>query len=161
VQRLLQTPALEEVVPPAGLAASLRPYQREGLTWLQYLRQQDLGGVLADDMGLGKTLQTLSHILLEKESGRLQQPALVVVPTSLLHNWQSEAARFTPGLRVLVLHGNQRATDFARIGEHDLVLTTYPLVWRDEEALQAHDYHLLILDEAQQVKNAKSKAAIT
>lgn len=161
VQRLIQTPAPAEVAPPAGLDATLRPYQSEGLAWLQYLRQQDLGGVLADDMGLGKTLQTLAHILLEKESGRLQQPALVVVPTSLLHNWQSEAARFTPGLRVLVLHGNQRATDFARIGEHDLVLTTYPLVWRDEEALQAHGYHLLILDEAQQVKNAKSKAAIT
>jgi len=161
VQRLLQTPALEEVVPPAGLAASLRPYQLQGLAWLQYLRQQDLGGVLADDMGLGKTLQTLAHILLEKEQGRLQQPALVVVPTSLLHNWASEAARFTPDLRVLVLHGTDRATRFDRIGEHDLVLTTYPLVWRDEEALLAHDYHLLILDEAQQVKNAKSKAAIT
>ncbi|KAA8992415.1 DEAD/DEAH box helicase [Stenotrophomonas cyclobalanopsidis] len=160
VQRLLQTPALEEIAPPAGLAASLRPYQLQGLAWLQYLRQQDLGGVLADDMGLGKTLQTLAHILLEKEQGRLQQPALVVVPTSLLHNWTSEAARFTPDLRVLALHGADRAAHFDRIGEHDLVLTTYPLVWRDEEALLAHDYHLLILDEAQQVKNAKSKAAI-
>lgn len=160
VQRLLQTPALEEVAPPAGLAASLRPYQLRGLAWLQYLRQQDLGGVLADDMGLGKTLQTLAHILLEKEQGRLQQPALVVVPTSLLHNWSSEAARFVPDLRVLVLHGADRAAGFERISEHDLVLTTYPLVWRDEEALLAHHYHLLILDEAQQVKNAKSKAAI-
>nr|WP_309137338.1 DEAD/DEAH box helicase [Stenotrophomonas indicatrix] len=160
VQRLIQSPAPAEVDPPAGLIASLRPYQRDGLAWLQYLRQQELGGVLADDMGLGKTLQTLSHILLEKEQGRLQQPALVVVPTSLLHNWQSEAARFTPGLRVLVLHGAERAASFDRIGEHDLVLTTYPLVWRDEAALLAYDYHLLILDEAQQVKNAKSKAAI-
>lgn len=160
VQRLIQTPAPAEVTPPAGLAASLRPYQLQGLAWLQYLRQHDLGGVLADDMGLGKTLQTLAHILLEKEQGRLQQPALVVVPTSLLHNWTSEAARFTPDLRVLALHGADRATHFDRIGEHDLVLTTYPLVWRDEEALLAHDYHLLILDEAQQVKNAKSKAAI-
>ncbi len=160
VQRLIQSPAPAEVDPPAGLVASLRPYQRDGLAWLQYLRQQELGGVLADDMGLGKTLQTLSHILLEKEQGRLQQPALVVVPTSLLHNWQSEAARFTPGLRVLVLHGAERAASFDRIGEHDLVLTTYPLVWRDEAALLAYDYHLLILDEAQQVKNAKSKAAI-
>ncbi|WP_367381308.1 SNF2-related protein [Stenotrophomonas cyclobalanopsidis] len=160
VQRLIQTPAPTEVTPPAGLAASLRPYQLQGLAWLQYLRQQDLGGVLADDMGLGKTLQTLAHILLEKEQGRLQQPALVVVSTSLLHNWTGEAARFTPDLRVLALHGADRATHFDRIGEHDLVLTTYPLVWRDEEALLAHDYHLLILDEAQQVKNAKSKAAI-
>lgn len=161
VQRLLDNPAPPVVIPPKGLQATLRPYQREGLAWLQYLRQHDLGGILADDMGLGKTLQTLAHILLEKEQGRLQQPALVVVPTSLLHNWQSEAARFAPDLRVLALHGNDRSAGFERIGEHDLVLTTYPLLWRDEEALQAHDYHLVILDEAQQVKNAKSRAAVT
>ena len=161
VKRLLAGPALTSVEPPAGLQASLRPYQREGLAWLQYLRQQDLGGVLADDMGLGKTLQTLAHILLEKEAGRLQQPALVVVPTSLLHNWQSEAARFTPDLRVLVLHGPARAASFDAIAAHDLVLTTYPLLWRDAATLQPHTFHLLILDEAQQVKNARSRAAVT
>src|SRR5690606_36310650 len=98
-----------------GLQAQLRGYQQEGLAWLQYLRQQQLGGILADDMGLGKTLQTLAHVLLEKEAGRLDQPALVVVPTSLLHNWQTEAARFTPALRVLTLHGAQRETRFADI----------------------------------------------
>jgi len=161
VQRLLDAPALAAVQPPAGLNATLRPYQQEGLAWLQYLRQQNLGGVLADDMGLGKTLQTLAHVLLEKESGRLDQPALVVLPTSLLHNWQSEAARFAPDLRVLTLHGNGREALFAQIAEHDLVLTTYPLLWRDEEALQARRYHLLILDEAQHVKNPKSRAAVT
>ncbi|WP_350259841.1 DEAD/DEAH box helicase [Stenotrophomonas riyadhensis] len=161
VQRLLQAPAPEDVAPPAGLLATLRGYQREGLSWLQYLRQQRLGGVLADDMGLGKTLQTLAHLLVEKEGGRLDRPALLVVPTSLLHNWQSEATRFTPGLRVLALHGPGREASFASIPEHDLVITTYPLLWRDEEALKAHAYHLLILDEAQQVKNPKSRAAIT
>ncbi|WP_313347872.1 DEAD/DEAH box helicase [Stenotrophomonas sp.] len=161
VQRLLEGPAMTPVNPPTGLAATLRPYQQEGLAWLQYLRQQNLGGVLADDMGLGKTLQTLAHVLLEKEGGRLDRPALVVLPTSLLHNWQREAARFTPDLRVLALHGSGREALFAQIPQHDLVLTTYPLVWRDEEALQAHPYHLLILDEAQQVKNAKSRAAQT
>ena len=161
VQRLLDAPAPTPVAPPAGLGATLRPYQLEGLAWLQYLRQQQLGGVLADDMGLGKTLQTLAHVLLEKEAGRLQRPALVVMPTSLLHNWQSEAVRFAPDLRVLALHGAGRETLFAQIPEHDLVLTTYPLLWRDEQALQAHTYHLLILDEAQQVKNPKSRAAIT
>ncbi len=112
VQRLMQAPALGEVPPPAGLVATLRPYQREGLSWLQYLRQQGLGGVLADDMGLGKTVQTLAHVLVEKEAGRLDRPTLLVVPTSLLHNWQSEAARFTPGLRVLTLHGPARETLF-------------------------------------------------
>ncbi|MEG0195492.1 MAG: SNF2-related protein, partial [Stenotrophomonas sp.] len=144
-----------------GLRATMRSYQLEGLSWLQYLRQQGLGGVLADDMGLGKTLQTLAHLLVEKQSGRLDRPALVVVPTSLLHNWQSEAARFTPDLRVLALHGPARDAQFQAIAEHDLILTTYPLLWRDEQALQAHSYHLLILDEAQQVKNPRSRAAVT
>ncbi|MBO1746461.1 DEAD/DEAH box helicase [Stenotrophomonas indicatrix] len=161
VQRLLDAPAMTAVPAPEGLRATLRSYQLEGLSWLQYLRQQGLGGVLADDMGLGKTLQTLAHLLLEKQSGRLDKPALVVVPTSLLHNWQSEAARFTPDLRVLTLHGPARDTQFEAIASHDLVLTTYPLLWRDEQALQAHCYHLLILDEAQQVKNPRSRAAAT
>ncbi|MBJ7515070.1 MAG: DEAD/DEAH box helicase [Stenotrophomonas sp.] len=161
VHRLLREPTPQPVAAPVGLAAALRPYQLDGLAWLQYLRQQELGGILADDMGLGKTLQTLAHVLLEKESGRLDKPALVVMPTSLLFNWQEEAARFAPDLRVLVLHGPAREALFEQIPAHDLVLTTYPLVWRDEAALQAHAYHLLILDEAQQVKNAKARAAIT
>ena len=161
VQRLLDAPAMTAVPAPQGLRATLRSYQLEGLSWLQYLRQQGLGGVLADDMGLGKTLQTLAHLLVEKQSGRLDKPALVVMPTSLLHNWQSEAARFTPDLRVLALHGPARDTQFGAIAAHDLILTTYPLLWRDEQALQAHSYHLLILDEAQQVKNPRSRAAAT
>lgn len=161
VQRLLDAPAMTAVPAPQGLRATLRSYQLEGLSWLQYLRQQGLGGVLADDMGLGKTLQTLAHLLVEKQSGRLDRPALLVVPTSLLHNWQSEAARFTPDLRVLALHGPARDTQFDAIAAHDLILTTYPLLWRDEQALQAHSYHLLILDEAQQVKNPRSRAAAT
>ena len=160
-QRLLDGPAMVPATVPEGLQATLRPYQMEGLSWLQHLRQNALGGVLADDMGLGKTLQTLAHILLEKEAGRLQQPVLVVVPTSLLSNWQSEAERFTPGLRVLVLHGPTRAESFDQISRHDLVLTTYPLLWRDEEALRGHTWHLLVLDEAQQAKNPRSRAAMT
>ncbi len=160
VQRLLAGPGMQDVQPPAGLRASLRDYQRHGLAWLQFLRAQNLAGVLADDMGLGKTLQTLAHILLEKEAGRLDRPALLVMPTSLLHNWQAEAARFTPSLRVLVLHGPRRQTLFEQIPAHDVVLTTYPLVWRDEEALAAFSYHLLALDEAQHVKSAKARSAI-
>ncbi|SFD92245.1 DEAD/DEAH box helicase [Paracidovorax konjaci] len=149
----------QPVAPPAGLAITLRPYQREGLAWLQYLRAQGLGGILADDMGLGKTAQALAHILAEKEAGRLRQPALVVVPTSLLFNWQAEAARMAPGLRVLALHGPDRAQDFLQAPGHDLVLTTYPLLWRDAEALAAQPWHLLILDEAQMAKNAGSRGA--
>lgn len=160
VQRLLEGPGLRATQPPAGLQATLRDYQQQGLAWLQYLRAHDLAGVLADDMGLGKTLQTLAHILKEKEAGRLDRPALVVMPTTLLHNWQSEAARFTPTLRVLCLHGPQRQTLFEQIPQHDVVLTTYPLLWRDEAALCETSFHLLVLDEAQHVKNSKARAAL-
>ena len=147
------------VAAPAGLRLALRDYQQQGLAWLQYLRQHHLAGILADDMGLGKTAQVLAHVLVEKQAGRLQDPALVVLPTSLIANWQAEAARITPDLRVLVLHGAQRAADFTRLGEYDLVLSTYPLLWRDIAVLEAQPWHLLVLDEAQMVKNAAGRAA--
>ena len=108
-QRLRTIGTPQPVAAPEGLAITLRPYQLEGLAWLQYLRAQRLGGILADDMGLGKTAQALAHVLAEKEASRLTRPALVVVPTSLLFNWQAEAARMAPGLRVLTLHGPDRA----------------------------------------------------
>ncbi len=159
VDRLRGMQQVQPVEPPAGFGIELRPYQREGLAWLQHLRAHDLGGILADDMGLGKTAQTLAHLLLEKRAGRLDRPALVVLPTSLVFNWQREAARFAPELRVLKLHGPDRGERFAQVPEHDVCLTTYPLLWRDHEKLAEHDYHLLILDEAQTVKNAGSQAA--
>lgn len=158
-RRLREEGAPRPVPVPQGLALTLRPYQREGLDWLQYLRAQGLGGILADEMGLGKTAQALAHMLAEKEAGRLQRPALVVVPTSLLFNWQAEAARMAPGLRVLALHGPERGRDFPRAAASDLVLTTYPLLWRDADALAAQPWHLLILDEAQMAKNAGSRGA--
>lgn len=152
-------PAAEPSVTPPGLEGELRPYQREGVGWLQRLAQLGLGGVLADDMGLGKTLQVISHVLIEKASGRARTPSLVVVPTSLLFNWQREAERFAPGLRVLRLHGPQRHADYAHLADQDLVLTTYSLVVRDIERLQAQPWHLLVLDEAQAVKNPRAQAA--
>lgn len=144
---------------PPGFGMALRPYQKEGLAWLQYLRAHDLAGILADDMGLGKTAQTLAHLLCEKQAGRLDRPALVVLPTSLVFNWKRETERFAPGLRVLSLTGKNRAGRFDDIETHDVVLTTYPLLWRDHETLAATEWHLLILDEAQTVKNAGSRAA--
>ena len=150
---------IRQVDAPAGLQAQLRPYQLAGLAWMQFLREYEFAGILADDMGLGKTIQTLAHILAEKEAGRLDRPALVVAPTSLMSNWQSEAARFAPGLRVLLLHGKDRAPLFERIADADLVLTTYPLLARDETLLRAQQFHLLILDEAQYIKNSKAKMA--
>ena len=158
-QRLHTIGTPQPVHAPQGLQVQLRPYQLEGLAWLQYLRAQGLGGILADDMGLGKTAQALAHVLTEKNTGRLTRPALVVLPTSLLFNWQAEAARMAPGLRLLALHGPRRAHSYADIARHDLVLTTYPLLWRDVDALAAQPFHLLILDEAQMVKNAGSRSA--
>jgi superfamily II DNA or RNA helicase len=152
---------IDAVAAPAGLQAQLRDYQRAGLSWMQFLRAYGFGGILADDMGLGKTIQTLAHILVEKEAGRLDCPALVVAPTSLMANWQSEAARFAPGLRVLLLHGKDRAAQFDGIAAADLVLTTYALLPRDEETLRGQRFHLLILDESQYIKNHRAKAAQT
>ncbi|MFZ6720693.1 SNF2-related protein [Undibacterium sp. Ji49W] len=160
-QRLATFGGINTITPPAGLRASLRDYQKEGVAWMQFLREYQLAGILADDMGLGKTIQTLTHILIEKEAGRLSQPALVVAPTSLMDNWASEAQRFAPDLRVLVLQGKDRSKLFEQIPRVDLVLTTYALLPRDEEALRAHRYHLLILDEAQYIKNAQAKASQT
>ncbi|MBS0542725.1 MAG: DEAD/DEAH box helicase, partial [Proteobacteria bacterium] len=162
-QRLRDAAGIAPVPAPEGFRAELRPYQLEGLAWLQHLVKHDLAGILADDMGLGKTAQTLAHLLTLKQSGRLDLPALVILPTSLVFNWQAEAARFAPDLKVVSLHGADR---HARLDEletgtarADVALTTYPLLWRDAEALQAREWSLLILDEAQTVKNAASKGA--
>lgn len=143
---------------PAGLQAALRDYQRDGLGWLGLLADLGLGGVLADDMGLGKTVQVLAHLLAEKERGRLGEPALAIVPTSLVGNWRDEAARFVPSLRVLVIHGPSRAGLHAGMAQHDLVVTTYPLLLRDRELLLRQPFSVLVLDEAQAIKNARSKA---
>jgi len=137
---------------------TLRPYQEEGVNWLQFLRSHNLNGILADDMGLGKTIQALAHIMVEKENGRMKNPILVVAPTSLMANWKSEATRFAPSLKILILQGNERKNNFNRIHDHDLILTTYPLLSRDKEVLLKHQYHLLILDEAQVIKNPNTMA---
>ena len=159
VSQLAGHSALPDLPAPAGLMAELRPYQLHGLRWLQFLRTHGLGGILADDMGLGKTLQTLAHILTEKNAGRLDLPVLIMAPVSLMGNWRREAMRFTPGLSVLVLHGSQRhqlAHDMAR---HDIVIAPYSLLQRDRERWQAQAWHLVVLDEAQNIKKANTHAA--
>ena len=144
---------------PQGLQASLRDYQLQGLSWLSFLREFGLGGILADDMGLGKTLQTLSLLLLLKQRGELQHPALIICPTSVLGNWLAEAARFTPQLRVLQIHGNKRQPLFNELANYDLIVTSYPLVVRDHKYYQNQPLSAVILDEAQHIKNAGSLAA--
>lgn len=158
-QRLSGSGGVQTVAPPQGLKATLRDYQLQGVSWMQFLRQHQLAGVLADDMGLGKTIQTLAHLLLEKEAGRLDRPALIVVPTTLVHNWCCEASRFAPDLRVLALTGPHRRALYDTLDQYDVVITTYSLLWRDQPQLVAHAYHMLILDEAQYVKNSASRAA--
>ena len=144
---------------PTGLQAQLRDYQLQGLSWLSFLREFGLGGILADDMGLGKTLQTLSLLLALKQRGELKQPALIICPTSLLGNWLAEAARFTPQLRVLQIHGNKRQPLFNELANYDLLVTSYPLVVRDHKYYQNQPLSAVILDEAQHIKNAGSLAA--
>lgn len=157
--RLHDSLPLPCVCQPDGLGVTLRPYQLQGLAWLQYLRAHHLSGILADDMGLGKTAQALAHILVEQQAGRLDCPALVVLPTSLVFNWEAEARRMVPGLRVLSLQGPQRSAGFAHMNAYDLVLTTYAVLWRDISVLAAQPFHLLILDEAQSVKNPGGRSA--
>ncbi|OGT63613.1 MAG: hypothetical protein A3E85_01495 [Gammaproteobacteria bacterium RIFCSPHIGHO2_12_FULL_45_12] len=158
-RKLSKIETLPEVSVPDIFHGQLRSYQQTGLSWLQFLREYQFGGILSDDMGLGKTIQAIAHISVEKKAGRLQSPVLVVAPTSLMFNWQSEIQRFSPDLRVLLLHGAQRRQHHDRINEYDVVLTTYPLLARDKEVLLKYEFHLLILDEAQAIKNARSQAA--
>ena len=159
VQKLQGASPIAEVPLPASMHASLRPYQQQGLNWLQFLRAQGLGGILADDMGLGKTLQTLAHIQVEKDAGRLTAPALVIAPVSLMGNWHSEAARFCPGLCTLVLHGAGRHELANSVAEHDLVIAPYSLLQRDRERWLQLQWHLVVLDEAQNIKNASTNVA--
>lgn len=158
IDRLRSAGGVTALPPPAGLVAELRPYQRDGFSWLQFLARNELGGVLADDMGLGKTLQTIAHLLAEKEAGHLTHPALVVCPTSLVPNWLGEMARFAPSLRAVALHGPARAALFDGLGDAEVVVTTYPLLVRDAEVLTARDWHVVVLDEAQAIKNPSAKA---
>ncbi|WP_414638998.1 SNF2-related protein [Aquabacterium sp.] len=159
VQSLKAGGLQQEVIIPEGLNAQLRPYQQQGLNWLQFLAHHQLGGVLADDMGLGKTLQTIAHLWVEKQAGRLTLPALVIAPTSLVSNWRNELQRFAPGLRTLVLHGAQRSEQFDDITHSDVVVTTYPLLARDEATLLKRVWSVVVLDEAQTIKNARTQAA--
>ena len=161
VEQMRGLDSLPVVNAPGSLQATLRPYQQQGLNWLQFLRKHHLAGILADDMGLGKTLQTLAHILTEKEAGRLIHPALIVAPVTLLSNWQREAARFCPSLHTHIHHGLTRHDAAQDLSGIDIVLTPYSLLHRDRELWMATDWHLLVLDEAQNIKNANTHAAQT
>jgi superfamily II DNA or RNA helicase len=142
---------------PAGFQGVLRPYQREGLGWFHFLRRFGLGGCLADDMGLGKTVQVLA--LLESRRAEAAGPSLVVVPRSLVFNWQQEAARFTPALRVLDHTGTGRSREGNELRDQDLIITTYGTLRQDITVLREVEFDYVILDEAQAIKNATTASA--
>jgi SNF2 family DNA or RNA helicase len=165
---------LEPVTQPSGLHATLRPYQLKGLAWLNYLQTLGLGACLADDMGLGKTISLISLLLHERETVASStndpvkadeaqtglEPTLIVCPMSVVGNWSKELARFAPELRVMVHHGADRKSggDFEEtVRDHNVVLTTYSLLQRDESLLAAIKWRRVVLDEAQNVKNPAAK----
>jgi SNF2 family DNA or RNA helicase len=142
---------------PESFNGELRPYQKAGYNWLRFLNEYRLGGCLADDMGLGKTVQTLAMLAAEKEAGR--GTSLLVMPTSLIYNWEMEAAKFAPGLRVLNYTGTQRNKEIKRFENYDIVLTSYGITRLDVDLLQNFYFNYIILDESQVIKNPSSNIA--
>jgi SNF2 family DNA or RNA helicase len=162
LDRLRAQEKVEMVPVPSGFRGTLRPYQQWGVSWLAFLHRWGLGACLADDMGLGKTVQFLALLLHERDQGRLDGPSLLICPTSVVGNWQREAARFAPSLQVMVHHGPDRLTgrEFARAAAaSDLVITSYALVHRDVQALGGVRWAYVTLDEAQNIKNPETKQA--
>lgn len=154
----LQSPS--KVAAPRGLQAQLRPYQLQGLSWLQAAARESFGTILADDMGLGKTVQIIAHICLEKENNRLNKPFLIVCPTSVRPNWLSEIAKFAPHLKTVDYSGRGRRLKYSSLNEADIVVTTYPLLFRDNTFLE-QQWQGLALDEAQAIKNDRTMLART
>jgi hypothetical protein len=150
---------IEAAEQPAGFVGELRGYQCEGLAWMYFLQRIGFGGCLADDMGVGKTPQVLALLEAERATGQKLGASLVVMPRSLIYNWQQEAARFTPQLRVLDHSGANRERGTDSFAGFDLILTTYGTLRRDAALLRDYQFHYVVLDEAQAVKNAASESA--
>ena len=140
---------------PVQFNGTLRPYQKAGFDWMNFLNQYHFGGCLADDMGLGKTVMTLALLQAQKEAGALE-PTLLVMPTSLLYNWELEARRFTPALRVMTYTGTYRDKNTAQFDGYDLILTSYGIVRIDIDLLKDYRFNYVILDESQAIKNPSS-----
>ncbi len=137
----------------------LRPYQKQGVAWLHFLRENGFGGILADEMGLGKTLQTLAFLRFICQTQVDVGPMLIVCPTSLVFNWVAEAKKFTPELKVLALHGPDRHVRFEEIAQSDIVVTSYALIRRDAERYRELEFDTVVLDEAQHIKNRQTQNA--
>ena len=155
-----ETTSKYESVDLGRLETILRPYQKEGVYWMRFLEKAGMSGLLADEMGLGKTLQTLTWLSLAAKSEGPRRPSLIVCPTSLVRNWESESEKFTPWMKTLVISGPDRADDFPKIDSSDIVITSYALLQRDfDEAWLGRDLNAVVLDEAQHIKNRQTKNA--
>ncbi|HRG79499.1 MAG TPA: DEAD/DEAH box helicase, partial [Cyclobacteriaceae bacterium] len=143
---------------PEKFVGTLRPYQKAGYNWLRFLNEFHLGGCLADDMGLGKTVQTLALLQAEKERGNAGT-SLLIMPTSLIYNWEMEASKFTPELKILTYTGTLRNKDISRFSKYDVVLTSYGITRLDVELFQKFYFNYIILDESQVIKNPGSNIA--
>ena len=151
---------VEDAETPPGFDGQLRPYQKRGLGWITYLEDLGFGGILADDMGLGKTIQVLARLVAERTDARSPRPTMVVCPLSVVGNWKHETHDFAPQLDVYVHHGLDRKSDDAltdAIAAHDVIVTTYGVVRNDIDQLQEIQFHRVVLDEAQKIKNTGAK----
>lgn len=148
---------LEKAPLPHKFHAELRPYQQEGVNWLAFLKKYQFGGILADDMGLGKTLQALTLLAHAHEDKTVKKPSLIVAPTSVVSNWESEIHRFTPGLTPYLYIGKERT--FPHNKDSNIIVTSYALLRRDHELFKKHQFHYCVLDEAHYIKNHKSQTA--
>ncbi len=150
-KQLKEITSEDKIKLPAGLNATLRPYQQRGFNWIYKNAKLGLGSLLADDMGLGKTLQVIAALLKFKEEGRLEKnPALIIVPTTLLTNWMNEINRFAPGLRTHLFHGTGRTFTKKNV---DVIITTYGIARTENEKLSKESWHVMVVDEAQNIKN--------
>ncbi|WP_051360042.1 DEAD/DEAH box helicase [Adhaeribacter aquaticus] len=155
-QRLANFKALPEAEVPIELHANLRPYQKQGLNWLTFLDDFNFGGCLADDMGLGKTIQVLAFLLSQRQKVQ-KNTNLIVVPTSLLFNWQDEIAKFAPSLKVLTIYGQNRVKNLQDLDQYEIVLTSYGTLLMDAPLLRTYIFNYIILDESQNIKNPETE----
>jgi SNF2 family DNA or RNA helicase len=155
LEKLRDFEQIEDQAIPSQFVGELRPYQKAGFNWMNFLNAYKFGGCLADDMGLGKTVQTLALILGMKELGETT-PSLLVMPTSLLYNWELEAAKFTPDLQVFSYTGTNRIKDVAQFHAYDIILTSYGITRLDIDILTEYNFNYIILDESQAIKNPNS-----
>ncbi|MCJ0741596.1 DEAD/DEAH box helicase [Pedobacter montanisoli] len=161
LQKLTDFEEIGDFSMPEGFKGELRHYQKAGYNWFSFLREYNFGGCLADDMGLGKTIQTLAMLQKlkeENEKSGTRGTSLIIMPTSLIYNWQNEARKFTPALKILAHTGSNRNKDVSHFDRFDIVITTYGITRVDVDLLQSFYFNYIILDESQNIKNASSKS---